>query len=113
MPTRWTRSRSVLSGRGFLSCPVSPRRSCTASPRLEVPDDSSEAAFQENIAPAQPVGYAARMSSSALASFPALRLRRLRRTPALRALVAETRLSADQLVLPLFARPGRRIRREI
>ena len=53
------------------------------------------------------------MSSSALAQFPALRLRRLRRTPALRALVAETRLSADQLVLPLFARTGRRIRREI
>jgi porphobilinogen synthase len=70
-------------------------------------------AFQQNIAPAQSVGYAARMSLSALAQFPALRLRRLRRTPALRALVTETRLSADQLVLPLFARTGRRIRREI
>jgi porphobilinogen synthase len=53
------------------------------------------------------------MSSSALGQFPAVRLRRLRRTPALRALVAETRLSAEQLVLPLFARTGRRIRREI
>jgi porphobilinogen synthase len=42
--------------------------------------------------------------------FPQLRLRRLRRTPALRALVAETRLSAQQLVLPLFARPGRKMR---
>ena len=30
------------------------------------------------------------------------RLRRLRRTPALRALVREARLSADQLILPLF-----------
>jgi porphobilinogen synthase len=42
--------------------------------------------------------------------FPHLRLRRLRRTPALRALVAETRLSVQQLVLPLFARPGRKTR---
>src|SRR5688572_2277767 len=42
--------------------------------------------------------------------FPHVRLRRLRRTPALRALVAETRLSAQQLVLPLFARPGRKMR---
>ncbi len=38
--------------------------------------------------------------------FPAERLRRLRRTPALRGMVRETRLSADQLVLPLFVRPG-------
>jgi porphobilinogen synthase len=45
--------------------------------------------------------------------FPALRLRRLRQTLALRRLVAETRLSAAQLVLPLFVRPGRRIRREV
>lgn len=40
-------------------------------------------------------------------------MRRLRQRPALRRLVAETRLHADQLVLPLFARPGRRIRREV
>ena len=38
--------------------------------------------------------------------FPAERLRRLRRTPALRRMVRETRLSPDQLVLPLFVRPG-------
>jgi porphobilinogen synthase len=42
--------------------------------------------------------------------FPQLRLRRLRRSPALRALVAETRLSVQQLVLPLFARPGKKTR---
>jgi porphobilinogen synthase len=53
------------------------------------------------------------MTLSALGRFPALRPRRLRQSPALRALVAETRLSADQLVLPLFARPGRRVRREV
>ena len=53
------------------------------------------------------------MTLSALGRFPALRPRRLRQSPALRALVAETRLSADQLVLPLFARSGRSVRREI
>ena len=40
------------------------------------------------------------------ADFPARRLRRLRRTPALRRLVAETRLGADDLVAPLFVREG-------
>ena len=39
-------------------------------------------------------------------TFPARRLRRLRRTPALRRLVAETRLSTDDLVAPLFVREG-------
>jgi porphobilinogen synthase len=40
-------------------------------------------------------------------------LRRLRRTPALRALVRETRLSADQLILPLFAVGGTGVRKSI
>jgi porphobilinogen synthase len=39
-------------------------------------------------------------------AFPDRRLRRLRRTPALRRLVAETRLSVDDLVAPLFVREG-------
>jgi len=39
-------------------------------------------------------------------SFPASRPRRLRRTAALRRLVAETRLSVDDLVAPLFVREG-------
>ena len=39
-------------------------------------------------------------------SFPTHRPRRLRRTPALRRLVAETRLSVDDLVAPLFVREG-------
>ena len=39
--------------------------------------------------------------------------RRLRRTPALRALVRETRLHPAMLVAPLFVRPGRGIREEI
>ena len=39
-------------------------------------------------------------------SFPSRRMRRLRRTPALRRLVAETRLSVDDLVAPAFVREG-------
>ncbi len=46
-------------------------------------------------------------------SFPEARPRRLRRTEAIRRLVRETRLSADQLVLPLFVRPGEGIRSPI
>src|SRR5688572_17832498 len=38
--------------------------------------------------------------------FPERRMRRLRRTPALRRLVAETRLSVDDFVAPLFVREG-------
>lgn len=39
-------------------------------------------------------------------SFPETRMRRLRRTPQLRRMVRETRLSADDLILPLFVCPG-------
>ncbi|MDQ3757934.1 MAG: porphobilinogen synthase [Actinomycetota bacterium] len=39
-------------------------------------------------------------------TFPARRLRRLRRTPAMRRLVAETRVSVDDFVAPLFVREG-------
>src|SRR3954471_23494660 len=38
--------------------------------------------------------------------FPTRRMRRLRRTPALRRLVAEARLSVDDLVAPLFVKEG-------
>jgi porphobilinogen synthase len=41
------------------------------------------------------------------------RLRRLRRSPAMRALVRETRLSPDMFVLPLFVCDGERVRREV
>lgn len=53
------------------------------------------------------------MSTIATGQFPAFRPRRLRQSPALRRLVSETHLSASQLVYPLFARGGRRIRRPI
>ncbi|MCB4207805.1 porphobilinogen synthase [Arthrobacter sp. UM1] len=39
-------------------------------------------------------------------TFPAQRLRRLRQSPAMRSLVAETRLSAGALILPAFVREG-------
>src|SRR5947209_17443331 len=39
-------------------------------------------------------------------AFPERRMRRLRRTPALRRLVAQTRLSVDDLVAPLFVKEG-------
>ncbi|MBV9341031.1 MAG: porphobilinogen synthase [Acidobacteria bacterium] len=45
--------------------------------------------------------------------FPLTRLRRLRRTPALRSLVRETRLTPDCLVYPLFVCPGDGVRREV
>jgi porphobilinogen synthase len=48
-----------------------------------------------------------------MTGFPAIRLRRLRRTPAVRALVRETRLTADRFVAPLFVRKGRGLREPI
>src|SRR5213078_2732447 len=41
------------------------------------------------------------------------RLRRLRQSPAMRALVRETRLSPDMFVLPLFVCEGEGVRREV
>ena len=45
--------------------------------------------------------------------FPQTRLRRLRRTPALRRLIRETVLTPSDLVMPLFVVPGSGIRQEI
>jgi porphobilinogen synthase len=45
--------------------------------------------------------------------FPIHRMRRLRRTEAMRRLVRETRLNPAQFVLPLFVCPGEGVRREI
>jgi porphobilinogen synthase len=53
------------------------------------------------------------MSFFPVGQFPAYRPRRLRQSPVLRALVRETQLSVAQLVLPLFVRPGRKVRRPI
>jgi len=48
-----------------------------------------------------------------MSSFPVTRLRRLRRTETLRALVRESRLSLDDVVMPLFACPGESIVRPV
>ena len=45
--------------------------------------------------------------------FPVVRPRRLRQSVAMRRLVAETQLNVSQLVLPLFARAGKKVRHEI
>jgi len=51
--------------------------------------------------------------SDRLSAFPSLRMRRLRQSAGLRALVRETRLHPSQLVVPLFVRPGSNVRRPI
>jgi porphobilinogen synthase len=53
------------------------------------------------------------MSSLPAGQFPAYRPRRLRQSAALRRLVSQTELTRDRLVLPLFVRPGRKLRRAI
>jgi len=45
--------------------------------------------------------------------YPITRLRRLRRTETLRAMVRETTLSLDRLIYPLFVCPGNKVRRPI
>ena len=46
-------------------------------------------------------------------SFPQTRLRRLRQTPAIRSLVAETRVHPHDLVAPLFVVEGKAVKRPI
>ena len=53
------------------------------------------------------------MSFNFVGQFPQYRPRRLRQSPVLRQMVRETRLHAGQLVLPLFVRSGRKLRRPI
>jgi porphobilinogen synthase len=53
------------------------------------------------------------VNANSLSPFPIARPRRLRTSPALRRLVAETQLNVAQLVLPLFARAGKKLRRPV
>jgi porphobilinogen synthase len=53
------------------------------------------------------------MNVHSVGSFPAYRPRRLRRCAALRRLVSETQLNPEHLILPLFVRNGRKVRRPI
>jgi len=58
------------------------------------------------------INYNRHMDPS-LGQFPTTRLRRLRYNPAVRQLVQETHLAPRNLILPLFARPGRSEKRPI
>src|SRR5260221_3257667 len=53
------------------------------------------------------------MNVQIVGQFPAYRPRRLRQSAAVRRLVSETQLNVSQLVLPLFVRSGRKVRRPI
>jgi porphobilinogen synthase len=53
------------------------------------------------------------MSMNFAGQFPVCRPRRLRQSAAMRRLVSETQLSASQLVLPLFVRSGKKVRKAI
>src|ERR1041384_4978406 len=46
-------------------------------------------------------------------AFPVTRMRRLRRTEPLRALVRETRLTPESFVYPMFVCPGEGVRKEV
>src|SRR4029077_20636235 len=52
-------------------------------------------------------GRRARTTLQGVGAFPVTRLRRLRRTGALRSLVRETRLDLEDFVMPLFVGPAR------
>ena len=53
------------------------------------------------------------MNLNSVGQFPSYRPRRLRHSPVLRRMVSGTQLSVAQLVLPLFARAGRKLRHPI
>jgi porphobilinogen synthase len=55
----------------------------------------------------------ARPATNTFGSFPTTRLRRLRHHPIVRDLVRETTLTVRDLILPLFVRPGKGVRKEI
>src|SRR5262249_9866790 len=54
-----------------------------------------------------------RSLSSRTGTFPTVRPRRLRHHPLIRRLVRETTLTVEDLILPLFVRPGQGIKKEI
>jgi porphobilinogen synthase len=68
--------------------------------------------YYSNVCPGSS-GFGPRLLELPVMAFPASRLRRLRRTEPLRALVRETRLTPEYLVYPLFVCPGTGIRKEV
>jgi porphobilinogen synthase len=86
-------------------------RRSRASRRLPWPSRSAG-----DVAPparAGPLFRPGRLRYNAAMPFPQERPRRLRRSEALRALVRETVLAPDDLVWPLFAVPGRKVRNPV
>jgi porphobilinogen synthase len=61
----------------------------------------------------KPARQSAESSLTQPSGFPTVRPRRLRHHPLVRDLVRETDLRVDDLILPLFVRPGRGIKKEI
>ncbi|HNQ89448.1 MAG TPA: porphobilinogen synthase [Verrucomicrobiota bacterium] len=59
------------------------------------------------------LGTSSGLGRASLGEYPTYRPRRLRQSAALRRLVQETRLEVQRLVLPLFVRAGRKVRRPI
>src|SRR5205085_12654421 len=53
------------------------------------------------------------VTQEAAPAYPTVRPRRLRHHPLVRGLVRETTLSVQDLILPLFVRPGRGVKKEI
>ena len=78
----------------------------TAIRRVAASPIASAARVAASSLPDVAPGVAPRSSSGSALAIPPVRTRRLRRSPALRRLVRETRLSAASLVAPLFIVPG-------
>lgn len=57
------------------------------------------------------MGFAQLISQTV--GFPTVRLRRLRMTEQFRKMVAETQLSVNDLIYPLFVCPGQNVKREV
>jgi porphobilinogen synthase len=76
-------------------------------------DSSRDASRKGAKAQREKVEKAAPLSPPSGSGFPTVRLRRLRYNPLIRDLVRETRLAIDDLILPLFVRPGRGVKKEI
>ena len=83
-----------------------PRRWRRRARRPAAPPSSASAIWRRSASLMAPFYREVAGRSLSCMQFPERRMRRLRRTPALRRLVAETRLSVDDLIAPLFVREG-------
>ena len=74
---------------------------------------TEQSAVRNQLSVGLPTQHSALSTQHSSPGFPTVRLRRLRRTDALRRLVRETTLAVDDLILPLFVAPGRGVREPI